>query len=53
MTDDPHDAWTRIPSSSGPGTAPDRAREFVRDLCAHARSYPGAERAEADFEREE
>ncbi|MFD4371179.1 hypothetical protein [Streptomyces sp. NPDC058486] len=50
---DPLAVWTGRLLRLGPGISPDDARAFVHDLYAHAQSDLDAERAEADFVREE
>ncbi|MFH8837085.1 hypothetical protein [Streptomyces sp. NPDC017868] len=51
--DDPLGSWTGRLLRLGVGISPDDARKFVHDLYARAQADLDAERAEADFEREE
>ncbi|MFB7942624.1 hypothetical protein ACFWIN_20680 [Streptomyces sp. NPDC127049] len=50
---DPLAGWTARLLRLGPGISQDDARAFVHDLYAHAQSTLDADRAEADFVREE
>ncbi|MER5736653.1 hypothetical protein ABT117_13380 [Streptomyces sp. NPDC002262] len=50
---DPLAAWTQRLLRLGAGISPVDARSFVRDLYTHAQADLDAERAEADFVREE
>ncbi|MFI9150547.1 hypothetical protein [Streptomyces sp. NPDC053367] len=52
-TTDPLDLWTNRLLRLGEGISPEAARTFVHDLYTHAQADQDAERAEADFEREE
>ncbi|MCZ0982778.1 hypothetical protein O1L60_38285 [Streptomyces diastatochromogenes] len=51
--DDPLGSWTGRLLRLGVGISPDEARKFVHALYAQAQADLDAERAEADFEREE
>ncbi|MFK0211004.1 MULTISPECIES: hypothetical protein [unclassified Streptomyces] len=53
VPDDPLGYWTGRLLRLGVGISPEEARKFVHELYAKARSDLDAERAEADFEREE
>ncbi|WP_282694587.1 hypothetical protein [Streptomyces sp. CC208A] len=50
---DPLAAWTERLLRLGDGISQEDARAFVHELYTHAQSDLDAERAEADFEREE
>ncbi|CAM5416318.1 hypothetical protein [Streptomyces tanashiensis] len=51
--EDPLGYWTSRLLRIGVGILPEDARRFVHDLYAKAQADLDAERAEADFEREE